>query len=123
MYAEDLDLCWSARDLGWTTWFESGSEFVHLGGTSSGSRWSVEQRAERVGQAEAELLRRHLSPARAGAALALIRAGVGVRWRLFALAGRETAAADAKGSWRGYGLPPAAPEGPADVGVEVLRPD
>jgi N-acetylglucosaminyl-diphospho-decaprenol L-rhamnosyltransferase len=35
MYAEDLDLCWRAREAGWTTWFVAESEFVHLGGTSS----------------------------------------------------------------------------------------
>lgn len=106
MYAEDIDLCWSARDCGWATWFEHAAEFVHLGGASSGTRWSVQERAERVGRAEAETIRQHLSPARAAATLALMRIGVGVRSACFRLIRNDVAAASCRGYFRGYGMPP-----------------
>src|SRR5204863_1514792 len=39
MYAEDLDLFWRARELGWKTLFVAEAEFVHLGNASAGARW------------------------------------------------------------------------------------
>ena len=42
---------------GWKTWFAGEAEFVHLGGASSDRRWSTRERSERVGRAEAEMIR------------------------------------------------------------------
>jgi N-acetylglucosaminyl-diphospho-decaprenol L-rhamnosyltransferase len=102
MYAEDLDLCWRARKLGFTTWFDTNAEFIHVGGASSSTRWSGGEREERVGQAEAEMIRRHLSPGRAATALAFMRAGLALRVFCLEVAGRKVAAASCRGFLRGY---------------------
>lgn len=123
MYAEDLDLCWRARKLGFSTWFDAEAEFVHVGGASSSTRWSDGQREERVGRAEAEMIRRHLSDPRARTALALMRAGVGLRAVVFGAVGHSGAAAQCRGYLRGYAAPPEQTDGSGDEPViEVLRP-
>jgi len=63
MYAEDIDLCWRARKLGWRVWFQHDAEFVHLGNASGSQAWTDASRAERVARAEAEVIRRHSSRA------------------------------------------------------------
>jgi N-acetylglucosaminyl-diphospho-decaprenol L-rhamnosyltransferase len=121
MYAEDIDLCWRARELGWRTWFASDAEFVHLFGASSDRRWSATERSERVARAEAEVIRRHLAPARAATAVALMRLGLAVRARYFGLVGDHAAAASCRGSLRGLrvlGVEEAVPE----TTVEVFPP-
>ena len=121
MYAEDIDLCWRARDLGWKTWFEAGAEFLHLEGASSDRRWSTAERAERVAQAEAEMIRSRLAPPRAAAAIAFMRLGLAVRARYFGLVGNEQAAASCRGSLRG--LSSSDPHEPVpDAPVEVVLP-
>lgn len=126
MYAEDLDLCWRARKRGWKTWFVGEAEFVHLGGTSSDRRWSTQERAERVGRAEAEMIRTHLGPIRAGAALGTMRLGLGARVVYFGLTRNEQAAASCRGSLAG--LRPSrravtAAEELHTPEIEVVRPD
>jgi len=98
MYAEDLDLCWRAGKQGWKTWFAADAEFVHLGGTSADRRWTTAERSERVGLAEAEMIRGHLGPLRAAAALAFIRVGLAARVVYF----RATQNQDAAESCRGF---------------------
>ena len=121
MYAEDIDLCWRARDLGWKTWFEAGAEFLHLEGASSDRRWSTAERAERVARAEAEMIRSRLAPPRAAAAIAFMRLGLAVRARYFGLVGNEEAAASCHGSLRG--LRRSDPHEPVpDASVEVVAP-
>ncbi|MDX6505132.1 MAG: hypothetical protein QOE29_2257, partial [Gaiellaceae bacterium] len=65
MFAEDLDLCWRTHELGWKTWFVADAEFIHLHRASSRTVWDEATRNERIGRAEAGMLREHLSPARA----------------------------------------------------------
>jgi N-acetylglucosaminyl-diphospho-decaprenol L-rhamnosyltransferase len=101
MYAEDLDLCWRARRDGWKTWFAADAEFVHLGGTSSDRRWSSRERAQYVARAEANMIRRQLSPARAAATLGLVRLGLAVRVAYFSLVGNSTGAQSCRGSLEG----------------------
>lgn len=122
MYAEDLDLCWRAHEQGWKTWFAGEAEFVHLGGTSSSARWSTRERGEQIGQAEAEMIRRHLSPARAALALAFLRGGLAARVACFGLAGRDAAAESCRGYLRGYGARTGTvgDRGP-DPEIEVVR--
>lgn len=79
MYAEDLDLFWRARLRGWETWFEPAAEFVHLGRGTTNRYWRSVDRAARVAEAEGELIRTHMSPARARLTLAIMALGVGVR--------------------------------------------
>ena len=125
MYAEDLDLCWRARKRGWKTWFAREAEFVHLGGTSSDRMWSTRERSERVGRAEAEMIRTHLGPGRAGAAVGIMRLGLGARVVYFGLTGNEEAAANCRGSLEGLGRgrPSAAPQEEARAPeIEVVRP-
>jgi GT2 family glycosyltransferase len=93
MYAEDLDLCWRARRLGWTIWFERASEFVHLGNRSSGRHWGEPKRAEMIGRSEGHMIRRHLPRLSGGATIAVIAAGVAARSVVFALARDRKAAA------------------------------
>jgi GT2 family glycosyltransferase len=105
MYAEDRDLCWRARRAGWSVWFTPEATFVHLGNASAGDRWSVAQRAERVGAAEAAMVRRHLSPRRAAVTLALIRGGLRARAGGARLIARPDAASRFKGALRGFSEP------------------
>src|SRR5918911_1270632 len=79
MYAEDLDLCWRAGELGFEVRFLGDAEFVHLGSTSARRRWSDPERAERVARAEAAMIREHLPPGRATVTLGLMALGVGAR--------------------------------------------
>jgi GT2 family glycosyltransferase len=103
MYAEDLGLCLEAAEHGSTVWFCADAEFIHVGGGSTRPRWSDEARAERVGRANAELIRRHLSPPSARLTLALTRAGLVARLGVERLTGNRMAAAEYRGSLRGYG--------------------
>ena len=124
MYTEDLDLCWRAREHGWSTWFDADGEFVHLGGASSDRRWAERERAERIGYAEAEMIRKHLSGWRAASTLALMRAGLVGRVAYFRLVGNAGAATSCRGFLQGLGskrlvgaeAPTSAPR------IEVVRP-
>ena len=102
MYAEDLDLCWRARELGWDVRFLADAEFVHLGSASAGRRWSDPERAERVARAEAAMIREHLPRGRAALTLALMAAGVGGRAVVRSAVGDAAGAATLRGWWRGY---------------------
>jgi N-acetylglucosaminyl-diphospho-decaprenol L-rhamnosyltransferase len=61
MYAEDVDLFWRVRELGWQAWFEGDAVFIHLGNTTNSTRWNLAQRAEEIGSAERLMLEEHLS--------------------------------------------------------------
>lgn len=125
MYAEDLDLCWRAHNGGWKTWFVDAAEFVHLGGASSDRRWASRERSARIGQAEAEMIRDHLSPVRAGVTIGLMRTGLAARVAYFKLVRNSSAAASCRGSLEGLGRRDTkeplgdCSDGP---GIEVVRP-
>jgi GT2 family glycosyltransferase len=123
MYAEDIDICWRARELGFAAWFEADAEFIHVGSASS-TAWTGGEREERVGRAEAAMIHRHLSPRRAATSLAFMRAGVAGRALAFGLIGRGAAAAANRGFFRGYGAPSAELAAPpeAEPHIEVLAP-
>jgi GT2 family glycosyltransferase len=125
MYAEDLDLCWRARKEGSKTWFSGESEFVHLGGASSDRRWSTRERTARIGRAEAAMMREHLPPARAAAALAFMRLGMAARFAYFTLVRNATASASCRGFLEGLGRDPVgdqADELLSPPAIEVVRP-
>jgi N-acetylglucosaminyl-diphospho-decaprenol L-rhamnosyltransferase len=107
MYAEDLDLCWRARDLGWRTWFTNEAEFVHLASASADRRWGVRQRWQRIGQAEAQMMREHLSPSQSAAAFAFTRLGLAGRLIYFRATRNGAAAARYRGFLDGLGSAPA----------------
>ena len=102
MYAEDIDLFWRARKLGFEVRFVADSEFVHLGNASGGRRWSDPARAERVARAEAAMIHEHLPPVRAALTLAFIALGVGARAVVRAGQRKGTAAATLRAQFRGY---------------------
>jgi GT2 family glycosyltransferase len=103
MYAEDLDLCWRARRRGWRVWFAADAVFVHVGNVSGRAQWQSEaRRSERVGQAEAAMMRRHLSRPSAALALALLAGGLLARALVFRLAGDRERAAVLRAAARGY---------------------
>ena len=102
MYAEDLDLCWRARRLGWEVHFVAEAEFIHLGNASASSVWSDPERAERVARAEAAMIRKNLPRGRAALTLGLMAAGVGARAVAFAALRDRVAAEASRGWWRGY---------------------
>ena len=121
MYAEDIDLCWRARELGWRTWFAADAEFVHLAGASSDRRWSTAERAERVALAESEMIRWHLKPPRAAAAIGFMRLGLAARAGFHALVGNREAAASCRGSLRGLSRPTPLEPVP-EARVEIVPP-
>jgi N-acetylglucosaminyl-diphospho-decaprenol L-rhamnosyltransferase len=124
MYAEDLDLCWRADEQGLRSWFVAEAEFVHLGGTSSSTRWTSRERAARIGRAEAAMIREHLSPVRASLTLAVMRAGLAARIASFRAIGRNEAAESCRGFFHGYGanLDPSPKTEESELQVEVLGP-
>jgi N-acetylglucosaminyl-diphospho-decaprenol L-rhamnosyltransferase len=103
MYAEDIDLFWRARELGFEVRFVADAEFVHLGNASGGRRWSDPARAERVARAEAAMIREHLPRARATLTLALMALGVGARAAVRRAQRRRDEAAALRATLRGYG--------------------
>lgn len=102
MYADDLDLCWRARRLGWKVWFVADAEFVHIGRGSTTKDWGDRERAERVGRAEAAMIRRHLGRVRGGLTLVFIRAGIVARLAYYRARRDGEATAALRGSLRGY---------------------
>jgi hypothetical protein len=102
MYAEDHDLFRRLAARGWTAWFAGEAEFVHLGGASSGQRWDEAERAERVADAEATMLTRHLSPGRARITIGLMALGAGGRALARGVLGHADAGAVQRGWMRGY---------------------
>ena len=103
MYAEDIDLFWRVHALGWGAWFEAEAEFVHLGNTTSGTQWSLAQRAEVVGSAERAMLEDYLPQRSWRFVIATTRFGHLVRSMYYRLRGDERAAAIAAASARGLG--------------------
>jgi N-acetylglucosaminyl-diphospho-decaprenol L-rhamnosyltransferase len=124
MYAEDIDLFWRVRALGWGAWFEADAEFIHLGNTTSGTQWSLAQRAEVVGSAERAMLEDYLPPASWRFVIATTRFGHLLRVVVHRLRGDVRAAAIAEGSVRGLGghanpqLVPTAEK----PGIEIIPP-
>lgn len=115
MYAEDHDLYWRLRRLGWRSQFVAESEFVHLGGASAAQLWDAPARARRVAEAEAAIVRRHMASPRARVTTGLMAAGATAR-ALRSSARGDSAAAREHIAWaRGYltqrpaGRPPNAP--------------
>jgi N-acetylglucosaminyl-diphospho-decaprenol L-rhamnosyltransferase len=102
MYAEDLDLCWRAGDLGYDVRFVAEAEFVHLGSATASNRWTDEERAERVARAEAAMIHEHLPRPRATMTLAIMAAGVGGRALVRAAQRRAVEASVLRGWLRGY---------------------
>lgn len=102
MYAEDLDLCWRARQAGAKIRFTPEARFVHVGMGSTGNRWSSAERAERIGRSEAAMIREHLPPLKARLTVGFLAAGLGARWAIHRTVGNRDAAASLRGSLRGY---------------------
>lgn len=102
MYTEDLDLCWRARKHGWKVWFVADAEFVHIGAGATAKHWDSPKRAELIGRAEAEMIRRHLGRARGGLTLGFIAAGLAARLAYYAVVRNRDARAALRGSLRGY---------------------
>jgi len=101
MYAEELDLFWRARSLGWSGWFVHDAEFLHVGAGSTGGNRMDPARAQRIGRSEAAMLRRNLSPASARLTLGFMAAGFRARRGWYRLRRNEPARAEMEGSLRG----------------------
>jgi len=93
MYAEDSDLCWRTRKLGWKIWFTPDAEFVHLGSATASRRWTITQRATMIGREEAKLVVEQLSPVSAVVVVAATCAYLTWRGALLRLRGDEAGAA------------------------------
>jgi N-acetylglucosaminyl-diphospho-decaprenol L-rhamnosyltransferase len=102
MYAEDTEICWRAVELGWTVWFESGAEFVHLGNATASRRWSNPERAERWSRSEAHLVRERLSGPAGVLSILITAGGLAARAALFRLTGRRERSANHLAQLRGY---------------------
>ena len=101
MYAEELDLFWRARALGWCGWFVHDAEFLHVGAGSTGGDQTDPVRVKRIGRSEAAMLRRNLSPRAARLTLAFMAGGLHARRTWFRLRRNGPAAAEMEGSLRG----------------------
>jgi GT2 family glycosyltransferase len=102
MYAEDTELCWRARRLGWKIWFEAGAEFVHLGNATASRRWSDPERAERWSRSEARLVREQLPAPSAALSIIFTAAGLAGRAGVFTLRREPERAANVRAQLRGY---------------------
>lgn len=102
MYAEDLDLCWRTRLLGWRVWFCAEAEFVHVGNAAASRAWTSPRRAELVARSEAEMIRRHHSRGTANLTIGLMCAGLAGRWAVHAALRNRDAAATHRASLRGF---------------------
>jgi N-acetylglucosaminyl-diphospho-decaprenol L-rhamnosyltransferase len=102
MYAEDTDICWRAVELGWTVWFESEAEFVHLGNATASRRWSNPERAERWSRSEAHLVRERLSRPAGVVSILITATGLAGRAALFRLAGKRERSSNHLAQLRGY---------------------
>jgi GT2 family glycosyltransferase len=102
MYAEDLDLCWRTRLLGWKVWFCAEAEFVHVGNAAASRAWTSPRRAELVARSEAEMIRRHHSSGTANLTIGLMCAGLAGRWAIHAALRNRDAAATLRASLRGF---------------------
>lgn len=101
-YAEDFDLCLRTRQAGWRVWFTSEAEFVHLGSSSTATRWESPDRAEMIGQSEGMMLRRNLRPSQARLSLFFITSGLSARTVVFRTLGRRQEAVALAATRRGY---------------------
>jgi N-acetylglucosaminyl-diphospho-decaprenol L-rhamnosyltransferase len=102
MYAEDLDLCWRTRKLGWKVWFCAEAEFVHIGNAAASRAWTSPGRAELVARSEAEMIRRHHRAATAWLTIGLICAGLAGRLVVHTALRNREAAATHRASLRGF---------------------
>jgi N-acetylglucosaminyl-diphospho-decaprenol L-rhamnosyltransferase len=102
MYAEDLDLCWRAREAGWKVRFTPDAQFVHLGNVASGRHWTSPDRARMVAYAEGQMIRRHMGRSKAGLTVGLIAAGLAARWAYCTLARDRKGAENYRAGLQGY---------------------
>lgn len=102
MYTEDVDLCWRARRSGYRLWFAADAEFIHLGNASGVARWDELERWRRMARAEADLIRRHLSPRRARATIGITRAGLRARSVVHRISGNTARRRVVEASIDGY---------------------
>jgi GT2 family glycosyltransferase len=101
MYADDLDICWRTRKLGWRILFTPEAEFVHVGNGSCGRYWGSAARAEMESRAESAMIHEHLSPLPARLTLTFMAAGVALRWLIWKAIGDQEASASLGGTLRG----------------------
>jgi GT2 family glycosyltransferase len=102
MYAEDQDLFWRLRRLGWRSRFVSDAEFVHIGGASASRQWDTAERAMRVAAAEATVVRRHLPGPSARVTNGLMAAGASARALRWSAVGDGSRAREQLAGVRGY---------------------
>ncbi len=74
MYAEDLDLCWRARQAGWQVWEVPGAVVRHVGNASGAQRYGRTRERAVIANAN-RVVRRHLGGPRAVAWQVLNAAG------------------------------------------------
>lgn len=102
IYAEDQDLFWRLRRLGWRSRFVADAEFVHVGGASTSLRWDAAGRAERVAASERALVRENLAAPSARTTIGLMAAGAAGRSLYWGARG-DSARAKEQLAWaRGY---------------------
>ncbi len=102
IYAEEIDICWRARKLGWRIWFTPEAQFVHLGNSSAGKEWSNPTRERLIGASESTVIRWHLPRVSAGVTIGLISAGLAARLVVFKLLRRPAAVEAYRASLRGF---------------------
>jgi N-acetylglucosaminyl-diphospho-decaprenol L-rhamnosyltransferase len=99
MFGEDLDLCWRAAKLGWSTWFEHDAVFVHLGNMTG---FVSRERVRLTATASRRVIERELPPAQATFSLVMMTTGHAARAVVFSVAGKPELAANARTAARAY---------------------
>ena len=102
IYAEEIDICWRTRKLGWRIWFNPEAQFMHLGGGSIGKQWSDATRERLIAASESRVIRWHLPRVSAAATLGLISTGIAMRWLAYSAVRNKEAAAAYRASLGGY---------------------
>jgi GT2 family glycosyltransferase len=102
IYAEEIDICWRTRKLGWQIWFTPEAEFMHIGGGSIGKQWSDATRERLIAVSESRVIRWHLPRASAAATVGLISTGIAMRWLAYSLVRNKEAAAAYRASLGGF---------------------
>lgn len=85
MYAEDVDLCWRANQVGIHSYIVRDAKVVHLGSASSSASTAL------VGEftSLAYLVRKHCSVRKAAIAISLLRLAARVRKQFYAMMGNQ----------------------------------
>jgi N-acetylglucosaminyl-diphospho-decaprenol L-rhamnosyltransferase len=87
MFNEEVDLCYRAREAGWSVVFWPGAEFVHFGGASTAAVWPLMYREQL--RSHLRFLAKHHGLREAERARKLLAVAMRIRALVFGILGRR----------------------------------